>query len=553
MEENELKRKYEVLANLLISRISRYTIIAIFLLTITDIVSDRLNYIDISLKYLCFTSFITIILLFVPSIFFDVLNKHEKKYIMVSVSLISFAIGMFSVFSESKGILLISFPVILSTFFNDKKMTLYSAISTLISLFLFLNIKHFALIGSEESYVNMMQTSFIPLLLCLIAFTFLSYSITERFYNLIQQMLLYTNKLEQKQNDLNALIDNSNTLIDAQRTDDSSHILNAIEKIIKNLLHSSDVPFVIGINIDSKSDDWNIKSDGKYSLGRKEDHIHIGFCRKAYSFSYIKSKNQDESDLFIQDIDSVAFPFYDGDKLIGFAIFSIRMLPEARESLMTAHALIQKTLSNCILNNKIFITQEELVFNLAEVCEAKSEQTGQHVKRIAKYMEIFGEALELSPFETKVVSIASMLHDIGKLNIPISILDKPGKLTDEEYEIIKSHTKIGYDMLKNCSGIIMNYASQMALEHHERWDGRGYNKLKGEEISFYSRYVAVADVFDALTSKRSYKKAWSNEEVRDEIIRCRGTQFCPDAVDKFEENYEKFVAVRDSMPDEEEM
>ena len=189
--------------------------------------------------------------------------------------------------------------------------------------------------------------------------------------------------------------------------------------------------------------------------------------------------------------------------------------------------------------------------NLAEICEAKSEQTGQHVKRIAKYMEIFGNALGLDSFETKVVSVASMLHDVGKLTIPIEILDKPGKLTDEEYEIIKSHTKIGYDMLKNCSGIIMQRAAQMALQHHERWDGRGYNKIKGEDIDFYSRYVAVADVFDALASKRSYKRAWTNEEVRDEIVRCKGTQFYPDAVDKFVENFDKFVEVRNSMPDSE--
>ena len=95
----------------------------------------------------------------------------------------------------------------------------------------------------------------------------------------------------------------------------------------------------------------------------------------------------------------------------------------------------------------------------------------------------------------------------------------------------------------------MQRAAQMALQHHERWDGRGYNKIKGEDIDFYSRYVAVADVFDALASKRSYKRAWTNEEVRDEIVRCKGTQFCPDAVDKFVENFDKFVEVRNSMPD----
>lgn len=551
MEEIELKKNYRKLSEILVAKLSRYVLVLIFAIGIFDVICGNLGFFNIRNSYLIVTVFVCMAVFFVPSFITEILNKEIEKLPFVLCFLFPAAMGYLFTAITNTGVILFVIPLMIITLYNNKKYLLIMSGTSVLFSFISYCLKYF--VQSSFGYVNRafseyIITLYIPCLMMLAIVSVICLVISTRFSELIDQMLLYTKKLEQKQEDIDQLLDSSGLLINAQSADLTSSMLPAIVHIIKNLLHTDEaIPYVVGLNEDKK---WNIISDGgQYSYAEKGDHIHIGFKRKAYSFYY--TQNKDDSELFMLDIESFAFPIYENSKLVGFVVFSIRLPAETRSSLMTAYGLLSKAVSNAILNNKVFSTQEELVMNLAEICEAKSEQTGQHVKRIAKYMEIFGNALGLEPFETKVVSIASMLHDVGKLTIPIEILDKPGKLTDEEYEIIKSHTKIGYDMLKNCSGIIMQRAAQMALQHHERWDGRGYNKIKGEDIDFYSRYVAVADVFDALASKRSYKRAWTNEEVRDEIVRCKGTQFCPDAVDKFVENFDKFVEVRNSMPDSE--
>ena len=143
------------------------------------------------------------------------------------------------------------------------------------------------------------------------------------------------------------------------------------------------------------------------------------------------------------------------------------------------------------------------------------------------------------------------MHDIGKLMIPEEILDKPDKLTDEEYAIMKNHVLYGEALLAKCPGDIMKIAKTIALEHHERWDGSGYLGMKGEDISYISRLMAVCDVFDALTSQRYYKEGWSLEDTYNEIVRQSGTQFDPDVVKLFIDNFDKFKQILKSMPDHE--
>ena len=178
-------------------------------------------------------------------------------------------------------------------------------------------------------------------------------------------------------------------------------------------------------------------------------------------------------------------------------------------------------------------TQEKLIYSLAEIPESNSKETGKHIKRVSEYAKVFGRYICYSKDEKETFAVATMLHDIGKLTIPNELLQKPGKLTKDEYEIIQKHTDIGEKLLKNVPGRIIEIARVIAKEHHERWDGTGYYKLKGEEIDFYSRYVSVLDVFDALMSERSYKKPWKKEQVYKEIVSQRGRQFAPEAVDLF--------------------
>ena len=205
--------------------------------------------------------------------------------------------------------------------------------------------------------------------------------------------------------------------------------------------------------------------------------------------------------------------------------------------------------SNNRLNDEMKRTQEELILAFAEITESKSGQTGQHVKRVSEYSKVLGEALGLSAEETEILRTASMMHDIGKLTISSDILEKPGKLTDEEFKIIKTHVTAGERLLHKSPGRIMSAARLIALEHHEKWNGTGYLKKSKTDIDFYSRTVAVADVYDALVSKRSYKDAFSERRAYDIIVSEKGSHFDPDVVDAFIRSYDKILDVLKSHPD----
>ncbi|NPA28886.1 MAG: HD domain-containing protein [Epsilonproteobacteria bacterium] len=203
------------------------------------------------------------------------------------------------------------------------------------------------------------------------------------------------------------------------------------------------------------------------------------------------------------------------------------------------------------LNKEIEATQREVVFTMGAIAEKRSKETGYHVKRVAEYSMILARLYGLSLEESLRLKDASPMHDIGKLGIPDAILNKPGKLTDEEFEIIKTHTKIGYEMLKHSERPILKTAAIVAHEHHERWDGKGYPRgLRGEEIHIYGRITAVADVFDALGSDRVYKKAWPLEKIINLFKEERGRQFDPELVDLFLDNLEHFLAAKTNIEKE---
>lgn len=160
--------------------------------------------------------------------------------------------------------------------------------------------------------------------------------------------------------------------------------------------------------------------------------------------------------------------------------------------------------------------------------------------------------LGYSPREINRIRIASMLHDLGKLMISNDILEKPGKLTPEEFAVVKTHTTQGEELLKRCTGKTLKLARTIAVEHHERWDGKGYPRgLKGEEISEASQITSVADVFDALSSKRCYKEAWDDDRAKAEIDACSGSQFSPAIVSAFDKAYPEIERSHASYQDDE--
>ena len=176
-------------------------------------------------------------------------------------------------------------------------------------------------------------------------------------------------------------------------------------------------------------------------------------------------------------------------------------------------------------------SQLEVVMRLAQAAELRDEDTGEHTFRVGRNAAAIAYCLGWSETEVKIIYLAARLHDVGKIGISDTILLKPGKLTDDEFELMRQHTVIGAKMLSNGQSALLRMAEKIALSHHERWDGNGYpNKLAGEAIPDVARIVSVADVLDALTHARPYKKAWSVEETLAEIERNSGRQFDPNIV-----------------------
>jgi PAS domain S-box-containing protein len=197
------------------------------------------------------------------------------------------------------------------------------------------------------------------------------------------------------------------------------------------------------------------------------------------------------------------------------------------------------------LHEEIENTQEDLIYRMGEISETRSKETGFHVRRVAKYSEILALYYGLDKNETKYLTLASPMHDIGKVGIPDNILNKPGKLTQEEWKLMKTHSSIGYELFKNSNKPLLKAAAIIAHQHHEKYDGSGYPKgLKGDDIHIYGRITAIADVFDALGSKRSYKEAWEDEDIFNFLKQESGKHFDPKLIDIFFAHLDDFIKVR---------
>ncbi|GIO13628.1 hypothetical protein J19TS2_31830 [Cohnella xylanilytica] len=255
----------------------------------------------------------------------------------------------------------------------------------------------------------------------------------------------------------------------------------------------------------------------------------------------------------------ITIPFRNNDGQIIGAYQAINKMTEAgkfapkdMELLSLAASYAGKSLESVMLHQEIVDTQREIIATMGEIGEIRSKETANHVKRVAEYSYVLALGLGLSRHDAEVLRTVSPMHDIGKVAIPDSVLNKPGKLTDEEYEIIKSHTKIGHQLLRGSRRELLSAAAIVAEQHHEKWDGGGYpNGLKGEEIHIFGRITAVADVFDALSAERVYKAAWPLEKIEKLFREERGRHFDPAVVDVFFAELPKLLQIRDELTDKE--
>lgn len=188
--------------------------------------------------------------------------------------------------------------------------------------------------------------------------------------------------------------------------------------------------------------------------------------------------------------------------------------------------------------------EEELIWRLARAIEVRDGNTGEHISRVATVSEILARKLGMDKEFCRTLYLAAPLHDTGKLGIPDAILNKSGPLTDEEREVIEKHTDIGGHILENGDSDLIRMAEEIALSHHEKWDGTGYRRgLKGEDIPLSGRIVALADVLDALCTDRPYKFAWSFKAAREEVHSRSGTHFDPALVEAFDAGADEIAAI----------
>ncbi len=201
-------------------------------------------------------------------------------------------------------------------------------------------------------------------------------------------------------------------------------------------------------------------------------------------------------------------------------------------------------------NEELEETRFEIIKRLGKAAEFKDNETGNHILRMSRISAIMAKGLGLTKAECDLILQASPMHDIGKIGIPDNILLKKGRLDTDEWAIMQSHVYVGAEILKGNNSKLLNTAVEIVLTHHERWDGNGYPKgIKGEQIPLFGRICAVADVFDALTSKRPYKEAWPVAKAVSQIRNEKGKHFQPELVDVFIENLPEIIEISNHFSD----
>ncbi|HHH45388.1 MAG TPA: HD domain-containing protein [Thiotrichales bacterium] len=202
--------------------------------------------------------------------------------------------------------------------------------------------------------------------------------------------------------------------------------------------------------------------------------------------------------------------------------------------------------------NALRIREQETLLRLAKAGEYRDEETGNHVFRMAKYARLIAEALGEDEETCHIIELAAPMHDIGKIGVPDHVLRKPGRLTPEEFEIMKQHTVIGYEILKDSPSQFLQMGAVIALRHHEKFNGTGYpHGLRGDDIPLPARIVAVADVYDALTSKRPYKEGWTTRDSVEYLMQQSGRHLDPRCVEAFLDQIDKVRRIQHLLADRE--
>lgn len=224
-------------------------------------------------------------------------------------------------------------------------------------------------------------------------------------------------------------------------------------------------------------------------------------------------------------------------------------LRKSRKSLTDRAAWLAEEVNKATA--EIMAREQETIFCLSRAAEYRDPETGEHIHRMAHYSRHIACRMGLSIEQQDLLLHAAPMHDIGKVGTPDAILLKPGKLTPEEFVIMKQHAVIGYEVLSSSNSPLLQVAAEIAHTHHEKFDGSGYPQgLAGDKIPLFGRIVAVADVFDALTSERPYKRAWTIESAQEYLRQGAGTHFDPRCVEAFISDWDAVMEIKNRFADE---
>ena len=320
-------------------------------------------------------------------------------------------------------------------------------------------------------------------------------------------------------------------------TESNNNAIIAIDHTRKILTYNKKAEEIFGYTKDEMIGQDNLKLIMPEGYFKKHDKASMEFFKTKISKGILNNTH----DLFGSRKSGETFPIR-----ISFGVNDTNDIVIANISDIT-HEQIAKN-EQLRLMNEIESTQTEIISTLGNSVESRDLRTKLHVDRVALYSEKLALLSGMNSEDAQKLKLASPLHDVGKITISDNILNKPAKLTNEEFAIMKNHTVAGYEILKNSKRELLKLAATIAYQHHEKWDGTGYPRgLKGEEIDIVGRITAIADVFDALSTKRVYKESWPDEKVKRVMKDGLGTSFDPKLLEIFLEHFDEFIEIKEPL------
>lgn len=352
-------------------------------------------------------------------------------------------------------------------------------------------------------------------------------------------------KLEKHRNGLEKIIESSARLFEHNSLKD---FLTSILDELSNLhsdrrdmvyIRKNDKPADGFVTMEKKNRNVIVAATGKYENYIDQEIEAIPDLQFLYSWMH----GAHELEKIVEHIDNGVIIQSSGNSQLSNFIFiegdKVELDMELIQLFLSNYSI---ALDNYILNNMVNATQREIVFALGEIVDSHHEETGSHVKRMSNMMYQFALCNHFSYAEAEIIRVASTMHDLGKIAIPDAILKKPAKLNPEEFNTIKTHTIQGHKILGSSSLEVLKIAAEIALNHHEKYDGSGYPAGKtGQEIPLNARMLAIIDVYDAMTHRRVYKEATTKEEALKYINDQKGKHFDPNLVEVFMAHFDTIV------------